>query len=112
MNLGKVEIWETSLDRIVTLREGAKGVLRLRQEKGRIDLAAVFHADIPGEHQVQFRPTAQSSANPPGPVTIRFVWDPKRSTTVNTVGLRPGFTNARSSRKAVNGRGTRPLGFW
>ena len=28
MNLGKVEIWETSLDRIVTLREGAKGVLR------------------------------------------------------------------------------------
>ena len=27
MNLGKVEIWETSLDRIVTLREGAKGVL-------------------------------------------------------------------------------------
>ena len=26
MNLGKVEIWETSLDRIVTLREGAKGV--------------------------------------------------------------------------------------
>ena len=30
MNLGKVEIWETSLDRIVTLREGAKGVLRPR----------------------------------------------------------------------------------
>ena len=28
MNLGKVEIWETSLDRIVTPREGAKGVLR------------------------------------------------------------------------------------
>ena len=26
MNLGKVEIWETSLDRIVTLREGAKGI--------------------------------------------------------------------------------------
>ena len=32
MNLGKVEIWETSLDRIVTLREGAKGVLRPRPE--------------------------------------------------------------------------------
>lgn len=70
-------------------KEISDGVVR--QEKGRIDLAAVFHADIPGEHQVQFRPTAQSSANPPGPVTIRFVWDPKRSTTVNTVGLRPGL---------------------
>ena len=70
-------------------KEISDGVVR--QEKGRIDLAAVFHTDIPGEHQVQFRPTAQSSANPPGPVTIRFVWDPKRSTTVNTVGLRPGL---------------------
>jgi len=70
-------------------KEISDGVVR--QEKGRIDLAAVFHADIPGEHQVQFRHTAQSSANPPDPVTIRFVWDPKRSTTVNTVGLRPGL---------------------
>ena len=33
MNLGKVEIWETSLDRIVTLREGAKGVLRLATDR-------------------------------------------------------------------------------
>ena len=66
-------------------KEISDGVVR--QEKGRIDLAAVFHADIPGEHQVQFRPTVQSSANPPGPVTIRFVWDPKRSTTVNRVSF-------------------------
>jgi len=35
MNLGKVEIWETSLDRIVTLREGAKGVLRPTVGTGR-----------------------------------------------------------------------------
>src|SRR5271166_5411024 len=35
MNLGKVEIWETSLDRIVTLREGAKGVLRPRFHRAR-----------------------------------------------------------------------------
>ena len=35
MNLGKVEIWETSLDRIVTLREGAKGVLRPAWKAGR-----------------------------------------------------------------------------
>ena len=27
MNLGKVEIWETSLDRIVTLKRGRKGRL-------------------------------------------------------------------------------------
>src|SRR5271157_2682532 len=35
MNLGKVEIWETSLDRIVTLREGAKGVLRPKKNDDR-----------------------------------------------------------------------------
>ena len=44
MNLGKVEIWETSLDRIVTLREGAKGVLRPVLPEGRttIDTGGKF----------------------------------------------------------------------
>ena len=42
MNLGKVEIWETSLDRIVTLREGAEGVLRPSQFAGAIR-AGVLH---------------------------------------------------------------------
>ena len=50
MNLGKVEIWETSLDRIVTLREAAKGVLRLAktQDFSQLDASlATLSARLP-----------------------------------------------------------------